>query len=416
VGERFHSVSRIEDGDGPQRRAGTTTPTHPSTTRLEAATSLRRSYENGFSPGDVDRSIITLQPFYRTLMDDETSPDGRAIDIYTALETIQDIVVFTGPRPTKWEYVSPGFEAFYGISKETVQDDATRILERIHPDDRDQTAALFDGLTADPTEMQFDHRVLTPDGTNRWIRVHTWPIAPDPGDQPGIVGVMIDISEQKHREQELIVLHRLLQHDIRNDMAVITGWIDVLADQTRGTQDIINRIQTASEQVLNLIEDTQEIVHTTSDDFATESEPTHVRPMLETILEEKRELYPHAEFEIEYHGSDVAVAANALLSTVFRNLISNAIKHNDNPTPTVSISVATQGETARITFSDNGPGIPDEQESMLFKMGEKGSDSTGTGLGLYLCRQIVDSFDGSIRYEAPESGGATFCVEVPLTE
>jgi K+-sensing histidine kinase KdpD len=49
-------------------------------------------------------------------------------------------------------------------------------------------------------------------------------------------------------------------------------------------------------------------------------------------------------------------------------------------------------------------------------MGEKGADSTGTGLGLYLCRQIVDSFDGSIRYEAPESGGATFRVAVPLVD
>jgi PAS domain S-box-containing protein len=349
-------------------------------------------------------------------MSNGTSPSRGEIGIYTALETIQDIVVFTGSRPTSWDYVSPGFETFYGLPKRTVQDDATRILERIHPDDRDRIAARFDDLATNPTETQFDHRVHAPDGTTRWIRVHLWPMASDPGDQPGIVGVMIDISEQKHREQELVVLHRLLQHDIRNDMAVITGWMDVLADQTQGTQDIIDRIRTASKQVLGLIEDTREIVHTTSEEFATDPEPTHVRPMLGTILEEKRELYPHAEFEVEYHDSDVAVAANALLSTVFRNLISNAIKHNDTPTPTVSISVATRDEIARITFSDNGPGIPEKQEATLFKMGEKGADSTGTGLGLYLCRQIVDSFDGSIQYEAPESGGATFRVAVPLAD
>lgn len=349
-------------------------------------------------------------------MNDTGSPNESNIDIYTALEAIQDVVVFTGPRPTKWEYVTPGFEAFYGIPKETVQDDATRILEQIHPDDRDRIAALLDGLTTNPKETQFDHRVRTSDGTNRWIRVHLWPIGSDSGDPPGIAGVMIDISEQKHREQELIVLHRLLQHDIRNDMAVITGWMDVLDDQTQGTGEIIGRIQTASEQVLNLIEDTQEIVHTASDEFATEPEPTRVRPILELILEEKRELCPHAEFELEYHGSDVAVAANALLSTVFRNLISNAIKHNDKSTPKVSISVTERAETVRITVSDNGPGIPEDREATLFKMGEKGPDSTGTGLGLYLCRQIVDSFGGSIRYEASESGGATFCVEVPLAD
>jgi len=292
-----------------------------------------------------------------------------------------------------------------------VRDDATNILERVHPEDRDRVAEALDGAVVD---REFDFRIERDDGQERWVHIHLQSV--DDDEATGIVGVMTDVTVQKRREQQLVVLHRLLQHDIRNDMAVITGWLDVLAEQTQGTQEIIDRVRTASEQVLNLTEDTRDIVRAATDTLAVEHEPTPLRPMLSIILEEMRERHPEATFELEFPEGEVVVSANALLSTVFRNLASNAVNHNDSDDPTVRITVERGAETATIAVADDGPGVPEEQVGRLFGMGEKGIDSEGTGLGLYLCRQIVESFDGEIGYDDDAAPGATFRVELPLAD
>lgn len=340
-------------------------------------------------------------------MSDSSPVSDSQIDVRTALERITDVVVFVGPQPTRWEYVSPSFGAFFDLSPATVREDATRILERVHPEDRDRVADALDGAD----ERELDFRVERDDG-DRWVHVHLQPI--DEEDDAGVVGVMTDVTEQKRREQQLVVLHRLLQHDIRNDMAVITGWLDVLAEQTQGTSDIIKRVKTASEQVLNLTEDTRDIVQATTDKLATDREPTPLRSMVSIILEEKRELNPQATFELEFPEEEVVVSANALFSTVIRNLLGNAVTHSDKSDPTVQVTVEERSRTALLTVSDDGPGIPEDQSEKLFQMGERGIDSKGTGLGLYLCRQIVESFEGTIWHDADVTEGATFRVEIPL--
>lgn len=347
-------------------------------------------------------------PFVGHTMTDESaagSDDG--FDVEAALDRVRDVVVFGGPRATRWTYASSGFEEFFGVPAATVSEDATQILERVHPEDRDVVADVFDGVTR---EREFDCRVQGDDG-DRWIHVHVQPV-----EDGGIAGVMTDVTEGKRREQQLVLLHRLLQHDIRNDMAVITGWLDVLAEETRGTQGIIDRVRTASEQVLNLTEDTRDIVRATTDTFATEREPTPLAPMLSIIVEEKRELYPDATVELDLSDEPPTAAANALLSTVFRNLVQNAVLHNDAPEPTVRVAVERRDDRAVISVSDNGPGIPEAEQERLFRMGEKGIDSKGTGLGLYLCRQIVESFDGEIWHDPAGAEGATFRAAVPLHE
>lgn len=203
-----------------------------------------------------------------TISDDSPETPESPFGPEAALERVRDVVVFAGPRPTRWTYVSPAFEEFFGVPAATVAEDATRILERVHPEDQDRVADVFDGATDD---REFDFRVRSDGDGERWLHAH---LLPATDDGSGIVGVATDVTERKRREQQLVVLHRLLQHDIRNDMAVITGWLDVLAEQTRGTGDIIDRVRTASEQVLNLTEDTRDIVRATTDTLETEREPT----------------------------------------------------------------------------------------------------------------------------------------------
>ena len=104
------------------------------------------------------------------------------------------------------------------------------------------------------------------------------------------------------------------------------------------------------------------------------------------------------------------------LTQVFINVISNARKYCDAARPELRISVARLGNEAVIDFHDNGPGIPESKQALIFEKFARLDDTTragGAGLGLAICREIMARLGGSIVY-LPGQGGTTFRVSVPL--
>jgi signal transduction histidine kinase len=122
-----------------------------------------------------------------------------------------------------------------------------------------------------------------------------------------------------------------------------------------------------------------------------------LQTVLENEIEEIQAAFPEAVVTEETAIPQVSVQANDMLGSVFRNLLKNAIQHNDKDVPTVTVSATARDGSAIVRVADNGPGVPDDQKAAIFGKGEKGLDSHGTGLGLYLVKTLVDSYDGSIR-------------------
>ena len=102
------------------------------------------------------------------------------------------------------------------------------------------------------------------------------------------------------------------------------------------------------------------------------------------------------------------------LSQVFENLFSNAIKYA--PNSGISISMTSNGDKVRIAFADGGEGIPEDYLPFIFERfyrvpGER--TVTGTGLGLYICKQIIMAHHGKIWVESVLDEGTTFFIELP---
>jgi signal transduction histidine kinase len=112
----------------------------------------------------------------------------------------------------------------------------------------------------------------------------------------------------------------------------------------------------------------------------------------------------------------VSVLADEMLDSVFRNLLKNAVQHNDKELPEVRVSASVDERTVTVRIADNGPGIPEERRHSIFGKGETGLDSEGTGLGLYLVESLVDSYDGDVRIEDNDPEGAVFVVELQLRD
>lgn len=212
--------------------------------------------------------------------------------------------------------------------------------------------------------------------------------------------------------EQLEALNRVVRHDIRNDMAVILGWAKTLEDHvdTEG-RDALDRVLTQSRHVVELTETAREFIESLSQEGSPTLTPIDLQQTLHAEVETARETYPEATIQVHELPS-VQVQATEMLSAVFRNLLSNAAQHTGDSPPEITVSAEAQDKTVTVRVADTGPGIPDDQKEKIFGKGEKGLDSEGTGIGLYLVQTLVEQFNGKVWVEDNGPTGAVFVVEL----
>ncbi|MFC6770947.1 sensor histidine kinase [Halorubrum pallidum] len=221
----------------------------------------------------------------------------------------------------------------------------------------------------------------------------------------------------EERTEQLEALNRVVRHDIRNDMAVIRGWSETLRDHVDAEgQDALDRVLRKSDHVIELTETARDFVDSLTGDAVPQVKPIDLHELVEGEVQAARDSYPTAEFRLVGDPPRVAVRANEMLSSVFRNLLNNAVQHNDADTPRVTVACEEGDGRVRVRVADNGPGVPDEEKTEIFGKGERGIDSAGSGIGLYLVYVLTDQFGGDVWIEDNDPRGAVFVVELPLAE
>jgi len=342
---------------------------------------------------------------------------GRRRDFRSLFDELDGVALWTASEPGEFEYVSDGFEDIWGLSPDEIEDDIEKLIETIHPDDRERVRANIEESTRELRDTEYEGRVVRPDGSVRWTLNRQVMLRDEAGNVSEIVGISADITDQKRREQELELLNRIVRHDIRNDMAVALGWAEMLDDHVDDKgREYLQKILASGEHVVELTEVAREYVETVVSDETLTVEPVSLRSVLETELSLREESFPDAEFVLEEVPPDVAVAANSMLSSVFRNLLNNAVQHNDADTPQIDVSFEVRDNEVDVRIADNGPGIPADHKDTVFGKGERGLGSPGTGIGLYLADTLVTEYGGEIWVEDNEPTGAVFVVQLPLAE
>lgn len=138
-----------------------------------------------------------------------------------------------------------------------------------------------------------------------------------------------------------------------------------------------------------------------------------LQSVIQDEVESVRSAFPNAVVEIEGSIPSTAVQGDEMLETVFRNLLKNAVQHNDKEVAEISITAHGEDDVVRIEIADNGPGVPDTLKEDVFGKGEMGLDSSGSGLGLYLVKMVVDRSNGEVWVEDNDPEGSVFNIELP---
>lgn len=220
-------------------------------------------------------------------------------------------------------------------------------------------------------------------------------------------------QELQQRNAELALLNQVVRHDIRNDAAVVLGWGDSMWDHVDETGEVyLDRILSAGEHITSITDTVGDFLDVLEGNSDPELRPIDLESVLTTELEKARSAHEGAEIAVtgDLHD-ELRIAATELVSSVFRNLLNNAVTHNDKETPEIAVHVEASDDTVSIRVADNGPGIPDSQKSEIFGRGEMGLESPGSGIGLYLVDTLVGMYDGEIAVEDNDPEGSAFTVK-----
>ncbi len=248
------------------------------------------------------------------------------------------------------------------------------------------------------------------------------------GERDTIQFISREITQQKRREQqletkteELAVINRIVRHDINNDVQLLLGLADgVAAHVDEEGEEYVQRIDDTCDHIAELTSIARSFVDSLEGDGQIDLEPVAVASVLDREIEKKRATFEDATISVEEEIPDVSVRANELLSSVFGNLLSNAVRHNDADDPRVTVSAEVEKGSLRVSVADNGSGIPDDRKDDVFGKGEMGPKSPGTGIGLYLVHKLVEQYGGTVWVEDGEGrsddqpSGAVFVVELPV--
>jgi len=260
-------------------------------------------------------------------------------------------------------------------------------------------------------ETQVLETTVTIDGEQRHVRVHKAPLSDVESGLDGVVGSVEDITEQQRQEaklrtqrENLEILNSVTRHDIRNDLQVVLGMAEVLRDHVdEQGEEYLETILNNGRHAVDITRQARDLTETMLDSaFGGERIP--LKSTLETGIDEIRGSYDRAILTVEGEIPSVSVVADGMLASVFRNILANGIQHNDSSVPRLRVWVAVTEDRVQVHIADNGPGIPDERKDEIFGRGEKGLESSGTGLGLYLVDTLVQRYDGEVTVTDGDDG------------
>ncbi len=335
----------------------------------------------------------------------------------TLIEETSDVVSIVDEDGTI-RYQSPDSEHIKGWPRTALLGE--NIMEYIHPADRDRVSEAL-GALADGGEFddEVEYRLRRADGEYIWLATTGTASGPDsPVD--GIITTSRNITERKESEQklksqrdDLELLNQVVRHDIRNDLQVVSTYAELLEDHVdEEGRDHLQRLTESNKQAADLTITARDLTNVI---LRSDSDIEHVplAPAVDGQVSELRSSHPEASYNIDDSVDGHAVLADDMLDTVFRNLLKNAVQHNDKDQPEVEIEASTDDDTVTVRVADNGPGVPDEQKDVIFGREEKGLESEGTGIGLYLVQELVTGYGGDIWVEDREdSPGAVFVLEL----
>lgn len=341
-------------------------------------------------------------------------------------------------------YVNPAFESITGYAASDVLGRNCRFLQG--PERKQGGLSVLRRALSSGRSCTVILRNYRKDGGLFWNELHIAPMKDADGGVTHFIGIQNDVTrriesgqrnaalrrELDQRNQELEALNEqknallgMAAHDIRNPLGTILLNVDMLKDRLNRPltaaqrKECLARIERSTRFMLEMVNSLLDVSKIEAGKMTLELTACDLRRLIRERLPLYRESAAVKRIAIRCRCSAGAVACAdpTRIAQVLDNLVTNAIKFS-YPETTIRITVTPKGDRVTVAVADEGQGIPEQEQSKLFKPFSKTSvrgtaGEHSTGLGLSICRKIIEAHEGRITVQSRPGEGATFSFDLP---
>jgi len=303
----------------------------------------------------------------------------------------------------------------------------------IPEDEKDEVRKVFDKLLQGISVRHHENHWKTKAGEKRLVSWTNAILHGEDGKAEYIISAGIDVTDQRKAEQGLEVYANELErsneelenfayiasHDLQEPLRMIASYLQLLqrryGDKLDGdADDFINYAVEGAKRMQSLIHGLLEYsrVGTSGGEFI----PTDVGQVIDESLRNLTVLIDETDGEIHVEQMPTVLADETQLVQLFQNIIGNALKFHNAKPPRIQISAKRDQGAWVFTITDNGIGIPAKFHQRIFKVFQRlhtQQEYPGTGIGLAVCKRIVERHGGTIWVESAPDGGAQFVFTLP---
>jgi signal transduction histidine kinase len=234
--------------------------------------------------------------------------------------------------------------------------------------------------------------------------------------------VYFEVKQRYETEQVKQTFLATLTHDLRSPINAEQKTLEAILSKRFGTSlenfsDFLQDIYKTNEELLRIVNNILSVYHYESGKYELKLESASIGDIINDSVNTMKLLAEDQESEIITNIQEdlpLVMVDKSEITRVINNLIGNAIKHNKKGT-NINIESKRIDNEVQVSVSDNGKGIPEGERSKIFRRFPTEKRKIGTGLGLYLSKQIIDAHHGKIWFESEVGKGTTFYFTLPIS-
>ena len=298
-------------------------------------------------------------------------------------------------------------------------------LEAVHPDDREAVDKAYTGSIRDKRgTYEIEHRVVRKlTGEIRYVHERCVHIKDKSGEIVRSIGMVHDITEQKKADLIKDEFIGMVSHELRTPLTVVIGSIRTAMTPGMSAEDIYSLLENAAsgaDTLALILDNLLELSRYQSKRLVLSVEPMQIARAARSIVEREKSQSPLHQFVVDIPANLPLFSADPVrFERILHNLIDNATKYSPEGGE-IRISARNDDTCITVSVKDQGVGIAPEDQPKLFEPFQRletmRQATQGVGLGLVVCRRLVEAHGGRIWVESEIGKGSTFSFTLPLDQ
>jgi PAS domain S-box-containing protein len=325
---------------------------------------------------------------------------------------------------TNKNYWSDELWGLYGLEPGSCEPSYESWAKTIHPADRPNVERVVTEAASKGTRLSVEWRVVGRSGGERWLMSVGEPVRDDSGKAERYVGVVIDITDRKQAEQIKDDFVGLVSHELKTPLTVVTGAINVAMSENVPEDEkkaLLGDAAWGAETMRDIVDNLLELSRWQSNRLALRAQPLDLAKAVSGIIaisslkSDRHRLVAEVPTDLPPVNAD-----RTRIERILDNLIDNAIKYSPQGGE-VTVSARQRDGIIVVSVRDQGIGIAAADQTKLFQAFQRLDVSSwtgirGVGLGLVVCKRLVEAHGGRIWLESEFGKGSTFFFTLPITQ